>query len=472
MDVTIPDLSRGDILVRDGRIEAVAEELQIDGADILDARGMIAVPGFVDAHRHTWQTQLHGIRTDWNHLDYMTYVRGMLSACYDPEDAYLGNLVGALEALDSGITTLVDHSHLQISEEHSDGLVRGLKESGIRGIFCYGTYRNPSREEILSQDLSGLLNELAGPLSHWHRANAERVRSKHFSDRCAPLKFGIATSEFSKFQTARPMIQEIEWARSLDPQRITMHVATTANEPLRSVSELARVKLLGPDLLFVHGNHLNDSELTDVVEAGASIVSTIEPEMTYGAWPVVERLQRIGGTASMGIDVLIDFSGDMFGQMRALLNVWRLQISLRNPNSMTRKVHQKKVLEIATIEGAKAVGLDAEIGSLTPGKCADVVLVRKDTLGMVPMNNPYAAIVSYGNSSLVDTVILNGKIVKRAGALVGVNWPSLKSDLLRSHGRIAARAGGLPEQAIRRAWASRFRVEIEQDRSADFSFNS
>jgi cytosine/adenosine deaminase-related metal-dependent hydrolase len=317
-----------------------------------------------------------------------------------------------------------------------------------------------------------LLSELAGPLSDWHRSNAERVRSKHFNDPHALLKFGIATSEFSKFQSSRPMLDEIEWARSLDPQRVTMHVATTANEPLRSVSELSRAKMLGPDLLFVHGNHLNDDELADLVAAGSSIVSTIEPEMTYGAWPVVDRFRRIGGTVSMGIDVLIDFSGDMFGQMRAMLNIWRLQISLRDPNTMTRKVHQKKVLEIATIEGAKAVGLETEIGSLTPGKCADIVLVRKDALGMVPMNNPYAAVVTYGNPSLVDTVILNGKIVKRAGTLTGVNWSSLRSNLLRSHERIAQRAVGLPEQAIRRAWASRFRVELEMDRTADFSFNS
>jgi len=136
------DLPVGDLLVEGDRIAAIAPALAVDDAELVDAEGTVMCPGFVDTHRHTWQTPLHGVRTDWNLLDYMTFIRGMYCVSYAPEDAELANWVGALEALDSGITTLVDHSHLQLSEAHSDALAAGFLRSGIRGIYCYCTYRN------------------------------------------------------------------------------------------------------------------------------------------------------------------------------------------------------------------------------------------------------------------------------------------------------------------------------------------
>lgn len=461
MDPALPDLPQGDILIVDGRIKSLAGRIDVDDAEVIDARGMIAVPGFVDAHRHTWQSLLHGIRTDWHFLDYMTYVRGMLSVCHDPEDAYVANKLGALEALDSGITTLVDHSHLQISEEHSDALVAGLKESGIRGIFCYGNYRNPRRQDLEQKNVEAALREITGPLSDWHRTNAERVRRQHFSDPDGLLKFGIATSEFTKFASVQPVLEEIEFSRSLDPQIISMHVGTTAKEPFRLVAELAKAKALGPDMVFVHGNHLTEEELSAIAQAKASIVSTIEPETTSAAWPVVDRFQRMGGTPSIGIDIMLDFSGDMFGQMRLLLNVLKLEQSFRDLSAMIRKVHPKRALEVATCLGAEAIGMQKLIGSLTPGKCADIVLMKKDGLGLTPMNNAYPAVVCYGHPSLVDTVLVNGRVVKRGGALVGVHWPDLKEEVLRAHRRVAERVKTMPEDVIRQAWASRMFLKIE-----------
>lgn len=123
--------------------DRVVETGQLDEPSFQIAHVRIAALFLIPiAHRHTWQTPLHGVRTDWNLLDYMTFIRGMYCVCYEPEDAALANWVGALEALDSGITTLVDHSHLQLSEAHSDALAEGMIRSGIRGIFCCGTYRN------------------------------------------------------------------------------------------------------------------------------------------------------------------------------------------------------------------------------------------------------------------------------------------------------------------------------------------
>lgn len=455
------DLPVGDLLVEDDLIAAVAPTLDVEDASVIDASGTILCPGFVDTHRHTWQTPLHGIRTDWNLLDYMTYIRGMYCVCFEPEDAELANRVGALEALDSGITTLVDHSHLQLSEAHSDGLAEGLIKSGIRGIFCYGTYRNLAYKPGQAvEDLPRLLDEVNGPLNEWHKANAVRIRGKYFADETSRVRFGLASREFETLLEADSMLEELRWSRSLNPARISIHVGMSAREPLNVVRELHNAGAIGPDLLFVHCNHLPDEELRMIIEGGATVSSQIEIEMTYGAYPVVDRFTSLGGLSSIGIDATIDLAGDMFGQMRALLNVWRLERSLKNPLTMTRKVHQKSVLEIATIRGAEAIGFDDVTGSLEAGKKADLLMLRTDVLGMTPMSDPYAAVVNYGNPSLVDTVLVDGKIVKRHGRLVGVDWPALRAALARSRDNIRQRFALIPERPIRERWTKGFRIEI------------
>lgn len=455
------DLPEGDLLVEGDRIAAIGRRLDVDDVEVVEASGTVMCPGFVDTHRHTWQTPLHGLRTDWNLLDYMTYIRGMYCICFDPEDAGLANRVGALEALDSGITTLVDHSHLQLSEDHSDALVEGLLDSRIRGIFCYGTYRNlryrPGQDPA---ELPALLEEVNGPLSEWHRENAARIRREYLSDDTARVRFGIASREFETLLEPASMLEEVRWSRTLDPLRISIHMGMSAREPLKVVRELHAAGEIGPDLLFVHGNHLPDEELQMIIDGGASVSSAIEIEMTYGAFPVVERFTALGGQSSIGVDATIDLSADMFGQMRALLNVWRLERALANRYTMTRKVHQKQVLEIATVRAARAIGLGDVTGSLAVGKKADLLLVRTDTLGTAPMWDPYAAVVNYGTPSLVDTVMVDGRIVKRHGRLVGVDWPATRDAVERSRERIRERFELIPEAPIRGRWTRGFRIDI------------
>lgn len=462
MDGKSNDLPSGDLLVIGDRIAAVAPTLDVNDAEVIDASGMVMCPGFVDTHRHTWQTPLHGVRTDWNFLDYMTYIRGMYCVCYDEEDAELANWVGALEALDSGITTLVDHSHLQLSEAHSDGLASGLIRSGIRGIFCYGTYRNLMyKPGMPDQSLPGLLTEMNGPLDEWHKKNATRIRETFFGDDSARVRFGIATREFEFEEGAQSMLDELAWCRTLQPARISTHAGMSARAPLNVVRELHAAGAIKPDLLFVHGNHFSRDELQMIIDGGSSISSAIEIEMTYGAYPAVNRFTAMGGQSSICIDATIDLSPDMFGQMRALLNTWRLERALTDPLSMTRKVHQKQVLDIATIGGARAIGFDTFTGSLTVGKKADLLLLRTDSLGLAPMWDPYSAVVNYGNPSLVDTVMVDGKILKRGGHLVDIDWPVIRARLERSRTNIRQRFALIPEQPIRERWSKGFRIQIK-----------
>lgn len=143
MDPRIGTIKSGDVLIQDDCIRAVDQKIDAPNAEIIDTTDMIVSPGFVDTHRHVWQTQLRTVATDWSLFDYFVQMRSIYSGFYKPEDAYIGNLVGALEAINAGVTTIVDHSHIMNSPDHSDEAVRGLKDAGIRGIFCYGLFDNP-----------------------------------------------------------------------------------------------------------------------------------------------------------------------------------------------------------------------------------------------------------------------------------------------------------------------------------------
>ncbi|WP_413105675.1 amidohydrolase family protein [Streptomyces sp. Inha503] len=346
MDPSTHDLTSGDILIVDDRIERIAPVIEADEAEIVDAAGTIASPGFVDTHRHVWQSLLRGVAVNWSLFEYMVEMRTMYPVCYQVEDAYLGNHYGALEAINAGVTTLVDHSHLQVSAEHSDTLVKGLKDSGIRGIFGYGVYRNPRYTPGEAIDPSSIIEEIAGPIEKFHRDNAARVREEHYPSNDGLLRFGIASSEFFTFPSMEPVLEELAWSRTLEPARITFHAAIGINDDVNVIQSLSM----------------------------------------SGAFPVLERVVKSGRLPSLGVDIVSAFSGDMFTQMRLMLQAIRFRDNeLTAPGGLpsSARFPAAKMLEYATLGGAACVGLENVIGSLTPGKKADVVLILQSQISIV-----------------------------------------------------------------------------------------
>ena len=304
MDAGLGVLERGDLLIEGERIAQVAPEIACEDAEVIDARGMIAAPGFVDTHRHVWQTQLRGVAADWSLFDYSCLMRNAYSASYEPEDAWLGNHAGALEALAAGVTTLVDHSHLQTSEAHSEGLIRGLRDAGIRGVYCHGLYANPPLVPGAPFDSQALFSFLRPEVVAFQRELAQTVREKHFPGSDGLLRFGLAASEWSG-ATPAFVREEVEWMRRLEPARISTHVGMGLGEELRVAPVLAEADLLGDDLLFVHGAHLSDGDLGLLASGGGFVSSTPETEIQMGmGFPVVERVARSGKESSLGIDIV------------------------------------------------------------------------------------------------------------------------------------------------------------------------
>jgi cytosine/adenosine deaminase-related metal-dependent hydrolase len=421
-----------DLLIEGERIAAVAPRIECEDAEVVDARDRIVLPGFVDTHRHVWQTQLRTVATDWSLFHYFTQMRLVYSAFYTPDDVWLGNHVGALEALDAGITSIVDHCHILHSPEHSDAAVAGLVDSGIRAVFCYGLFESPSYTKDARR--SSL------PVG-WRREDARRVRRDLLPSDDGRVLFGFAPAEIdaNPYETN---VAEIRMARELGARRVSCHVAMGAYDAgSRFVEKLGRDGRLGEDLLFVHGAALTDDELARLGDSGAAISATPETEMQMGmGFPVAFRARDAGVRSSLGIDIVSNYSGDMFSQMRLCLQAARAldarEYERRERAPRNLRYTARDVLDLATRGGAEAAGLGAVCGTLEEGKQADVVLLRTDAIHMTPAIDAAGAVVLNANSSDVEQVWVAGRQVKKDGRLAGVDWPSLAMRVRESSRRI------------------------------------
>jgi 5-methylthioadenosine/S-adenosylhomocysteine deaminase len=452
LDRSLGDFERADVLVEDGRIAAIAPEIDAAGADVLEAEGKIVMPGFVDTHRHTWQTALRGICADWTLQDYFRGIRLHLSTFFRPEDMFAGNYVGALEALDAGVTTVLDFSHCTNTPAHADEAVRGLRESGIRAIFAYGFYPVPLAEPHFADHDARL-------------ADARRVRKQHFSASDDLVEMGLALTEIGlvPFDATR---HEVETARELDVL-VTAHIGSVADPAWPHEIELLHAAgLLDARQVHVHCNACTDEELALIAASGAAVSVTPETELQMGmGFPITGRALARGLKVGFGCDIVSCQSGDVLSQMRLALQTQR---ALENHVTVERgqlpqqlSFTARKALELATIGGAEALGLDSEIGSVTPGKAADLIAFDTAGLNFAPRNDPVAAVVLHANSGDVDTVIVGGRVLKREGELLGEGRALARRLIERSRDYImdrAERSGGLllelPEgwfEGVRRA---------------------
>lgn len=438
MDPSIGELSSGDVLVEDGRIAAVAPSLDVSDAETIDATGTIVMPGFVDTHRHTWQAPWRNIASDWTLAHYFTGIHAGLSGHYRPEDTYIGNLLGTLEALDSGITTLLDWSHNLNTPAHADGAIAALFESGSRVVFAHG---------------GGAPEWAAVPSDVVHTHDAKRIKEQYFSsdDQLVTMAMALRGPQFASRDTT-----EADWALAREiGARITVHVGDGAWGKTRPVAWLHEKGFLGPEVTHVHCNTLSDEELVMIADSGgsASVSPDIELQMGHG-WPATGRLLRVGIRPSLSIDVCTATCGHMFGAMKSALLTQRgldnaaIEAAGGDASEMSElNVSSRDALAFGTIEGARACGLDSKVGSLTPGKEADLIMLRADTLGMTPLNNPAAAVVYNGNPALVDTVLVAGRVVKRHGRLLGVDEARVRRLAVETRDYLLSTAHGDPRLA-------------------------
>lgn len=429
VDPKIGDLHRGDILIEGSRIAAIAPSIAADDAETIDAGNMIAIPGFIDTHRHTWESLLRATGPDWSLAQYFTGVRVVMGGLYTPEDNYVANLLGALDALDSGITTLYDWSHNNNSPEHADASVQGLKDSGIRGVFGYG---NANAEWFPPNTIPTNYDDI------------RRVRKQHFPSDDGLVTMAVA-SRGPQFTTLDITEKDFLTARELGV-RITVHVGDGLWGLSKPLVQLNSRGLLKDDTTYVHCNTIGDDEFKLIGDTGGtgSIAPEVEMQMGHGLPPAL-RFLAAGIRPSISIDVVTTIPSDMFNAMRALLSGTRLMVHRAALEQRTAvdplPLTSRDVLEFATLQGARACGLDHKTGSLTPGKEADIVLITTDRMNLIPMNNPVGAVAEFANVGNVDSIFVAGKARKRNGKLLDLDFPAFRKRVDRHRDALFARAG-------------------------------
>ena len=404
VDPAIGDLKVGDVLLEDDRIAGVEAGIEAD-AEVVDCAGKIVIPGFVDTHRHTWEAAIRNCAPNATLDDYFVEVLDTFAPLYRAEDVHASNVAGSLECLNAGITTLVDWSHINNTPDHPDAAVTALQETGIRAQYAYGSANTSlekywffSAEEIPGDDV-------------------RRIRETYFSSDDGLLTMGLATRGpgFTQDQ-----VVQHEWALARElgiPLTVHVGMGRMAGR-FAMVEQLDRLGLLGPDTTFVHCCYFSDHEWKRVAETGGtiSVAAQVELQMGHG-WPPVNKSHQFGLRPSLSIDVVTTVPGDMFTQIRAAFGAERARVNAvcwdadtGVPDSM---LTARKMLEIATINGAHVAGLEDKVGSLTPGKKADVVVIDATALNVAPVIDPVAAVTLCADVSNIEHVIVDGVFRKR-----------------------------------------------------------
>ncbi len=431
VDPEIGDVPGGDVLVEDGKIAAVGRGLDVSGAEEIDASGMIVIPGFVDTHRHTWQTPVRGVLASCTLDEYFGVMLGNIGTHYRPEDVYAGNLVGALEALNAGITTLLDWSHVNNTPEHADEAIRGLREAGIRAVYAHGV---PVGDEWWANSSLG------------HPEDIRRIRDRYFSSEDQLLTLALAARAPGN---TTPEVAEHDWKLARDVgARISVHVGMRlTGVHVQHVTNIHNLGLTGPDTTYIHCTDSTDAELDLIAESGgsASVAAFVEMLMGHGVPPTGRLLAR-GVRPTLSVDVASSVPGDMFTQMRTALVMERILAFTDTPDvAFAPTLTHRDVLHFATIDGAAACGLGHKTGSITPGKDADLVLIRTDQVNVAPLIDPVATVVTSADTSNVDSVFVAGRAVKRNGQLVDGDGNRLRRLVEDSRDYLLSKARLLPE---------------------------
>ena len=415
------DLPGADVYVRNGEIAAVGVGVAAPGAQALDGRGMIVLPGLVETHWHMWNTLLRSMAGDRKEHGYFPTAR-TLGEKYTANDNYQGTRLSAAEAIFSGVTTVHDWSHNIRGPEYAEADLRALRESGIRARFSYGAAQGQSTDvPINTTDVERLHR-------NWKEYSNEGLLTLGLAWR------GVSTS-------ATGAISAQAWRRDFDAARglgipISVHAAnrrTTAG----AIEVFAREKVLGKDLQVIHAIWVSPAEIRALADAGTSVSLSPYTELRIGfGLPKTGEFLAAGIPVGLSVDTTtLSGNADMFAVMKAIQNVE----NVRAEDEF--KLPARRVLELGTIEGARSLGLADRVGSLRPGKRADLILVNTRDVNLGVFTDPAHMLVEAAQPFNVDTVVVDGRILKRRGRLTAVDSEQVVSEASSALTALRKRAG-------------------------------
>jgi 5-methylthioadenosine/S-adenosylhomocysteine deaminase len=421
MDPKVGDLGQGDVLIEGKKIAAIAPALNAADAQVIDAHDAIIVPGFVDCHRHSWEAPLRRINPNSPTLaDYSNATHLSFAKAYRPQDHYAANYLTAIGCIDAGITCVIDNSHNSRSANHSDAAVEALIDSGVRAVHASGP-------------------PTAGDWAHQWPQDLERLQKKYFSstDQLVTLRMFAGVSRDN-------------WALA---RKLGLRITTEFQGPQAAaqLDPLALDKLVGPDNTFNHCGALPERTWQIFLEAGANINVCPRSDAQYALGEGICALQTAwnhGIKPGFSVDNETSYSTDMFMEMRVALYLQRAVAQNRrfsgDPNP-PKPLMVRDVLYCATLGGAHCAGLDDKIGSLAPGKEADLIMIRADDINLYPSNNAAGTVVQAAERSNIDTVIIGGRVRKYRGEVVGLDMKRMKAMVEESRNHLFAAVGYRPD---------------------------
>ena len=397
-----------DVLVVGDRIEAVGPSLDAPpGTQEIDARGGIVMPGMIDTHRHMWQTAMRGYGADWTLTQYFVWYYLEHGKAFRPEDIYAGNLVSAWDALEAGVTTTVDWSHGLQTVEHAEAAVDALRAVPGRFVLAYGNIQAAPWEWTTDPGVHAFLGR--NPASDM---------------------LGLQLAFDVTGDPAFPEKAAFEAARELGLP-VTTHAGVWGATNDAGIRLMHENGFMTPQNVYVHAATLTTDSYHRIAATGGSISVSTESEQSAGqGYPPTWQVRRHDIPVSLSMDTSVWWSGDLFSAMRTTLGADRsrehLEAHVKGETVTHTHLRAEQVVNWATRGGAHALGRD-DIGSLQPGKKADVVLIKNDNSPVsFPLLNPYGHVAFQAQRGDVHTVLVDGRIVKHEHRLVDADLAAVR----------------------------------------------
>lgn len=392
-----------DVLVVDDRIAGVGVDLEVPaGTEEIDARGGVVMPGMVDTHRHMWQTAMRGYGADWTLTQYFVWYYLEHGRKFRPQDVHAGNLVAGLEAIDAGVTTCVDWSHGLQTTEHADAAVDALAAVPGRFLLAYGNIQDAPANWTGTSELRDFLDRRRGDVEGFQ------------------LAFDV---------TGDPSFPEkpaFEVARDLGLP-VTTHAGVWGATNDGGIRLMYEHGFMAPETIYVHAATLSADSYHRIAATGGSVSVSTESEQSAGqGYPPTWVLRTHDIPVSLSMDTSVWWSGDLFSAMRTTLGADRCREHLEAHAGGETVTHAalraEHVVDMATRGGARALGREADLGSVEVGKKADLVLIRNEHSPVsFPILHPYGHVAFQAQRGDVEAVLVDGRVVKRDHRLVGVD---------------------------------------------------
>lgn len=427
MDAQAREIANGCIEIRDGRISHVGAAPSADPASqTIDAAGMIVIPGLINTHCHTSQQLARGLADD---VDLLTWLHDRIwpyEAALTEQEAELSALACALEQIHNGVTTIADPGG-----QHVDGMARAIEAAGIRAYVGQSSMDEgaglPARMVMPTAEVLRLQDDLA---QRWHGAADGRVRFSYTLRTIFNCSDDLIGASIDRARARGTIVQ--------------MHVAevpaenehTRATRGATTVRHLARIQALGPWLLAAHAVWIDDEEMGLLAATGTPVSHNLASNLR------VLGLPRVADMLDRGILVGIGTDGAPANNRMSLIDEMYAASLLQKGLRLDPKVlPAREVLRMATVQGARALAWEAEVGSLEAGKAGDLVLIDPRTANMIPVHDPVSSLVTAMKTENVRAVMCGGRWLLREGAITFCDEAAVLSEAQRRAEEIAHRAG-------------------------------